>query len=373
MSSIIWKNLAGQERVKEFLDSAFQKGTLGHAFLFCGERGTGKFAAGIDLVMSLLCTSSENRPCWECESCRKIRNYAHPDFHALMPVVLQKEHRSDGKLSDAGWQHISKSVKDRVDNPYAPRDSSGIPSIPLEWLKEINHAVMRGPLEGDRNAVIIDGVDLMKKESANAMLKTLEEPPAGSTLILMTERIHAVLPTIISRCQIVRFSFLPPEIIRSELISRYGIDSDDPRLETVIYTGSIGEAINLWENPQDEITAEAMEFWKYCCAQDWNSVARMIDRIDQADNFGNCEGMFLQLMNHIRSSFFRKLNGTENYIMSRGIPALDLKNADTPEGMEKLVLECEKALGQIRVRVSVSLVLVNFAISVMEILNGKKQ
>ena len=56
MSSIIWRNLAGQERVKEFLDSAFQKGTLGHAFLFCGEEGPGKFAAGIDLRCPL-CTS----------------------------------------------------------------------------------------------------------------------------------------------------------------------------------------------------------------------------------------------------------------------------------------------------------------------------
>ncbi len=373
MSAIRWRNLAGQERVKEFLDSAFQKGTLGHAFLFCGESGTGKFAAGVDLAMALLCSSEQNRPCYECESCRKVRHYAHPDFHVIMPVVMQKEHRaSDGKLTTEGWQEISTSIQNRVENPYAPRKFSSIPSIPLEWLKEINHAVMRGPLEGGKNVVIIDGVDLMQKESANAMLKTLEEPPEGSVIILMTERIHSVLPTIISRCQIVRFSYLSPEVIRSELISRYGADKDQARLDAAIYTGSLGKSISLWENPMSEESAEAVEFWGHCVSGDWGSLAAMIDRISEADSSGAYGNFFLQIMNLIRSSFYRKLKGTENYIMNREIPVLDLKNIRSPEKMEKLVMECERATGQVRVRANISLVLVNFAISVMEILNGEE-
>ena len=93
-----------QERVKEFRTPLFRRGNLGHAFLF-GERGTGKFAAGIDLVMSLYAPPVKTALAGS-ESCRKIRNYAHPDFHA--DACYGRKSIARTELSDAGWQHISK-------------------------------------------------------------------------------------------------------------------------------------------------------------------------------------------------------------------------------------------------------------------------
>jgi DNA polymerase-3 subunit delta' len=85
----------------------------------------------------------------------------------------------------------------------------------------------------------------MQKGSANAMLKILEEPPAGTLMLLLTERIHAVLPTIVSRCQILRSAYLAPELLRSQLITRFSLQPDDHRLEELVYTGSLGQALYL--------------------------------------------------------------------------------------------------------------------------------
>jgi len=189
MAQIKWKQFAGQERIKDVLGAAYEHNTLGHAYLFCGEAGTGKFAAALELGMALLCKSEHVHPCYECEACRKVLHYTHPDFHVIMPVSLQKEHKSDSsKLTDEGWKYISGAIGARIANPYFPREFSTLPSIPVEWMRELNHAVLRGALEGGKNVAILDGVDTMNKESANSMLKTLigddisvvENPPTES-------------------------------------------------------------------------------------------------------------------------------------------------------------------------------------------------
>ncbi|NLE01633.1 MAG: hypothetical protein GX640_17350 [Fibrobacter sp.] len=374
MQQIAWKNFISQERIKDVLGSAFESGALGHAYFFCGASGTGKFAAAVELAMALLCTSSDQRPCYTCPSCRKILNFSHPDLHILMPLALQKEHRSsDGKLNDEGWDFASSTVKQRIADPYRKIEYSGIPTIPVEWMREINHAVMRGPLESKMNIAILDGVDYMSKESANAMLKTLEEPPAGTVMLLISDRIHSVLPTILSRCQILRFSFIPPEVIRQQIASRFSVDPNDSRMEEIIYTGSLGQSIAMFENPVEEVSKDAAEFWRLCVEQNWSLLARTIDRLSALDNFGIYEKLFSQIIRLIRNSFLKNFSGTENYIMGNRSQLIELKMCKTPEQIEGLVELCEKAIGQIRVRANISLVLVNFGIAVMEIFNGEKQ
>jgi DNA polymerase III subunit delta' len=373
-SSLQWKQLIGQERIKEVLSSAFVNKTLGHAYIFCGDAGTGKFAAAFELGMALLCKSSDNKPCFTCDSCSRMLKYGHPDFHVIMPVALEKEHRSsESKLTDEGWKFIGESVLERIKNPYNLRTFSAIPSIPLDWVKEVSHAITRGALEGERNVAILDGVDYMSKESANAMLKTLEEPPAGTVMLLIAERVHAVLPTIISRCQILRFSYLSPELISDQLSKRYNLTSDDQRIQDVAYTGSLGQSIYLFDNPQESISKDAAEFWTLCLRQDWIQLSEMIDRLGRLDDFGIYEKFFIETMHLIRNAFFNKLRGTENYIMGNRSLEIDLGIMIAPEKIEDLIGICEDAVRQISARANISLVLVNFAISLMEIFNGEKQ
>lgn len=321
MPGIIWNKLIAQERIRSVFDSAFESGTLGHAYLLCGDAGSGKFAAAFDLAQALLCTSETRKPCGECASCKKVSRYSHSDFHVIMPVCLEKEHKnSDGKLSEAGWQLLSETVNKRIEDPYALRTFSSIPSIPVEWVKEVTHAIMRGPLEGTRNVVIMDSVDLMSTEAANAMLKTLEEPPAGTMMILCTTRIHAVLPTIISRCQILRFGWLTPQTIRSSLAQRFNVAEQDPKITSCTGFGSLGEAVAQFQNPASELLDDVLKFWTSCIEQDWPTLTGIIDTFSMLDDYGSYEKIFLLIMQGIRSSFFRTLDGAENYIMNDGTP-----------------------------------------------------
>jgi hypothetical protein len=140
-----------------------------------------------------------------------------------MPLVLQAEHKKDGALSEEGWAFAASSAKERIDDPYKLPQYGDIPHIPVDWIREAKHAILRGATEGPVNAVIIDGVDTMSHppaNAANAMLKTLEEPPPGTVMMLLTDKPHAVLPTIVSRCQVMRFALLPPDVVRAELYKR---------------------------------------------------------------------------------------------------------------------------------------------------------
>lgn len=369
--AIQWKNFFGQERIKGVLESAFENNTMGHAYLFCGASGTGKFAAAIELAMAFLCNDSEKKPCYQCDSCRKVLHFSHPDLHIIMPMVLEKEHKTTDGLSDAGWEFLSSSIRQRIADPYRQRNFNGIPSIPVDWVREVNHAIQRGALEGGRNIAILDGIDIMQKGSANAMLKTLEEPPSGTLMLLLTDRIHAVLPTIVSRCQIMRFAYLSPELLKNELMKRFSMRPDDPRLEELAYTGSLGQAVYLYENSDEQVMKDAVEFWRRCVGNDWLRIAEMIDILSASNNENTNEKLFIQVIRLIRNAFFKNIDGTENYIMSDRSLVVELNWITSPDQVELLVELCENAIRQIRSRVNINLILVNFAIAVMEIFNGK--
>jgi hypothetical protein len=150
---LVWKDLVGQERVKEMLGAAFARGTLGHAYLFCGEEGVGTFQAAAELAMALLCRGQgDAAPCHACDSCRTAAHNAHPDLGIVLPVVLRKEHRgSGGTLSQEGWEHLSQTVRERLASPYVAPAADAVRTIPVEWIREITHAVLRGALAGERH------------------------------------------------------------------------------------------------------------------------------------------------------------------------------------------------------------------------------
>jgi len=447
-----WNRLIGQERVKSVIGSALQSGTLGHAYLFCGERGTGKFAAAADLAMALLCQNAQVRPCGECPACKKVNAYSHPDFHVVMPLVLQTEHKKSGDLSEEGWQFAAASAKQRLDDPYCPPRYSGIPGIPVDWIREeVIHGVMRGGTEGTANVVIIDGVDTMKKEPANAMLKTLEEPPPGTVMILLTDKLHAVLPTIVSRCQIIRFALLPADLVKAELYRRvrlgigtgsgrpgavaptedvdtekdskngakkgakkeveennlfgddlFGndlfagaddtgakVDADaganvdavpdvpftpDPRIELAALCGSVGAAIEELEDPREEYYEAAANLWSDSARGDWEAATQGAERIAGGeDALTSCQKTLKCLIQLLRFAFFRKFAASINYINVGTCHQIDLPGPVTPGDTEGFVRLCQEALRALEARGNVTLVMVNFACTLMEMLNGEEQ
>jgi DNA polymerase-3 subunit delta' len=297
MSTLNWKLLLGQERIKEVLSNAFSNDKLGHAYLLCGESGVGTFACALEMAMAIHCENRETKPCMQCSSCLRIKDFAHPDLHVVMPVALQKEFKgSDGKIADAGWVEISRLVKCRFDEPYQQPVHAALPSIPVEWIRELTHAIRRGAVEKGKNVVIVDGVETMQPESANAMLKTLEEPPSGTIMFLCAARLHSVLPTILSRCQLLRFSALSPEIIEAEVIKRYSILPNDSRIDQLKYSGSLSKAVLLTDDNESVRNDFTGEFLRSIAERDMQTLFSKIDQMSEADEFTMFENMFVTIV-----------------------------------------------------------------------------
>jgi DNA polymerase-3 subunit delta' len=388
----IWRNLVAQDRVKKILSAAFSSGNLGHAYLFCGEQGSGKFAAALDLAMAILCKDKEVAPCNSCQSCIKALNASHPDFRVVFPVILDDSHKSGGELNQKGWDFIASLIPEKIKNPYSPisydnkkLDKSALhkaPSIPVEWIKEANNGILRGSVESDYNVTIICDVDTMNIYSANAMLKTLEEPPQNSFIFLTTSNIGSVLPTIISRCQIVRFGILSEDEISKKLSEITNKPQDDIVItNTVKFSlGSLGRAlslINIEEKNNNEENfnnslEKAKEFWKICLNGDWLKITSYIDELADNKNYIAHENFFRAMLYLIRNSFIYANSLSKNYFDEKNIleNSLDLF-CDTYK-TQNLTNAFNIALNSLKKNGNVYIIMANLSFSIMENFNVKK-
>ncbi|MBI3994399.1 MAG: DNA polymerase III subunit delta' [Nitrospirae bacterium] len=212
-----FEKIVGHAHAKAVLTAAIGGGRIAHAYLFHGEARIGKFLTALAFVKTALCdrrksgTSSafggSGRPpltaCDQCSSCRAVESGSHPDVHFVRPDGTQ---------------------------------------IKIGQIRELQNAIAYKPLIGSRKWFLIDDADAMNPEAANSFLKTLEEPPDHSTLILITARPQALLPTVLSRCQAVRFSPPPPDELSPWLQQRRGIGSGEARLLSTLAMGKIGIA-----------------------------------------------------------------------------------------------------------------------------------
>lgn len=161
--------VAGQEHVVKTLQHAVEQNKIAHAYLFCGPRGTGKTSIAKIFAKMVNCESTDHRPCGECENCQAVLNGTHPDIIEI----------------DAASNNGVEEVRNLIEK------------------------VKYAPLKGRYKVYIIDEVHMMSAGAFNALLKTIEEPPAHVIFILATTEPHKVLPTIISRCQRFDFTKVP--------------------------------------------------------------------------------------------------------------------------------------------------------------------
>jgi DNA polymerase-3 subunit delta' len=187
-----FKSVLGQSQPKKILTNALQNSSVAHAYLFYGQEGVGKKKLAIALAKALNCTNTDSDgACDECGSCLKIERRTHPDFFYLEPV----------KNSPTSREAVIK----------------------IEEIRELQKKLGYLPYEGKTKVVVIDSAELMNLQAANSFLKTLEEPPSATVLILVSSNPQRLLPTLLSRCQRIQFHRLSLSdtrtIIQSNLLA----------------------------------------------------------------------------------------------------------------------------------------------------------
>ncbi len=219
----MFDQLTGNARVKTALKKMLAADRLPGSLLFAGEEGVGKKLFGLEVARALNCrTPKGHEACGVCPPCIRIAKLNYP----------QRDDADD-------WTQIIWTDHPDVGLVVAPRRV-----LRVEQMRQIEKEANFRPFEGKARVFLIDEADKLNDASANALLKVLEEPPRTSHLILITARPAMLLPTILSRCQMIRFSPLAPAEIESYLTKNNLLDAKTARLRARAAGGSLGRALS---------------------------------------------------------------------------------------------------------------------------------
>ena len=216
-----FKNITGQDRQIGILVNALKGDTLAHAYLFTGIPGIGKTTTAYALAKALHCEVTRNDFCDACSSCKKIDQVIHPDL-----VLIEPE-------------------------GYA---------IKINQIRKMQEQVSYTSYGGHHKVVLIDAAERMNIQSSNCLLKTLEEPPPHTVLILLTSVPYQLPSTIRSRCHRVMFQPLPETLIEEALTKQCG-EEDGEKLQLIasLAGGSLGSALRWTENGLIQERKELLE------------------------------------------------------------------------------------------------------------------
>ncbi len=213
-----FSSLVGNERIKKLLQRAVAEDRIAQSLLMAGPRGVGKYQFAVALAQALNCGQvTEGDACAECVTCRKIERGEHGDVRTVMR-----------ESKDPAFKKESKSQ-----------------FIKIEQTRSMSEQAQFRPYEGRRRVFIIDDAEWLRHEAANSILKTLEEPPSTSLIVLVTSKPYALLETIRSRCQMLSFAPLNASEIEEHLLMKKHMPAEEARLRARLAQGSIGRALEI--------------------------------------------------------------------------------------------------------------------------------
>ena len=201
--------LIGQPDALAHLNRLAENDRMPHAMLFVGPASVGKFTAARLLAKGLLCQGDKRSlldACGVCSSCKKVDSGNHADLH-----IVQTEDRQ----------------------------------LKIELIRSAERSLRLRPVEGGVKMLLVEDAHRMNVQAQNALLKTLEEPPGQTHIILTTARLKNILPTVVSRCQRVPFRALPTAEVIAALVESQGLDQAQARLLASLAGGSLGRALEL--------------------------------------------------------------------------------------------------------------------------------
>ncbi|PIP14363.1 MAG: hypothetical protein COX48_01245 [bacterium (Candidatus Stahlbacteria) CG23_combo_of_CG06-09_8_20_14_all_34_7] len=273
----MFENIAGHKKIKEYLKKALEEQRYGHAYLFAGISRVGKFSMALEFACQIM-----------GEKYRKnIYSFKHPDMIVIFPFL-----KKEIKTSDTYLNALSSYLQDKAAKNSGSLNMfsfSGNETIPIDVVKEVIFASSSKTYIAPKRVIIVKNTEMMRKEAANTFLKILEEPPKSTMFILTTDNINGVIPTIVSRCQILKFGYLREEEITDYLIMK-GRKRDDAQRCASLMDGTINESIC-----GDKIIKKE-DIIKYFLNNDRESLLRFTAKTSKRQNDKSACMMFIKII-----------------------------------------------------------------------------
>ncbi len=240
-----FKDIIGQEQIKEHLKNAISGGKVSHAYIISGEKSSGKEFIAKVFAMALQCERGQEEPCQECHSCKQALSGSHPD-------IIRVTHEKPNTIS--------------VDDVRA----------------QVNNDVCIKPYSGPYKVYIINEAEKMTQQAQNAILKTLEEPPAYAVILLLTSNINGLLPTILSRCVVLNMKPVPDELVKKYLMEQIQVPDYRAEVCVAFARGNIGKAKALASSDDFEnVKAEALSLLKYIHDMELGEIIAAVKKITE--------------------------------------------------------------------------------------------
>ena len=238
-----FKDVVGHKDILKYISSAVDNNRVSHAYILNGERGSGKKMLANLFAMTLLCETGDNEPCGKCHSCKQAESGNHPD-------IIRVTHEKPNSIS--------------VD----------------DIRTQVNNTVDIKPYQGPYKVYIIPQADMMTPQAQNAILKTIEEPPSYAVFLLLTENAETLLPTINSRCVMLKLRNIKDTLIKKYLMENLEIPDYKADMCTAFAQGNMGRAIMLANSDHfNEIREEAVQLLKHISEMELNEIVAAVKNI----------------------------------------------------------------------------------------------
>lgn len=236
-------DIIGHEQIIEHLQNAIELDKVSHAYIINGEKGAGKMLIADAFAMTLQCEKQERIPCLKCRSCKQSLSGNQPD-------IIHVTHEKPGSIS-------------------------------VEEIRtQLNSDIMVKPYSSPRKVYIIDEADKLTVQAQNALLKTIEEPPAYAVIVMLTSNADALLPTILSRCVQLNIKPVADKVLKRYLMERLRVPDYKADLSIAFARGNVGKAVALASSENfDLIKKDALDMLKYLEDMEIHEVVEWVKKI----------------------------------------------------------------------------------------------
>nr|WP_024837922.1 DNA polymerase III subunit delta' [Clostridium sp. 12(A)] len=314
-----FNDIIGHDTIKEHLKKAIESDHVSHAYILTGETGMGRKSLANAFAMTLLCEKGKSEPCMECHACKQVMSSNHPD-------LISVGHEKPGSI--------------------------GVDDIRVQ----INDTIMIRPYSSYYKIYIVDEAEKMTVQAQNALLKTIEEPPAYAIIMLLTTNQEAFLPTILSRCVQLKLKPLKDSVVKSYLMGSLGIKESRADIYAAFARGNLGRAIHLASSEEFQLLySELLHMLKHLKEMDIMELLFYIKKMkDENLDIYDCLD-FMQLW--YRDVLMYKVTQDINLLIFREEfnTMKEMSAASAYDGIERILKAIDKARIRLEANVNMEL------------------